>query len=175
MMITFEYDEERARHATLWLLKQHGTLDHIKLLKLVFLADLRHLAAYGRPIVGGPYFAMEHGPVASELYDELKLRSISGTTAVNDYLLRGVEEPNEDYLSQSDVEILRAVNEEFGARDRYVLSDLTHKYEAWRKNYLGEAGGKKAYPIPYEDLLAEAEQSVRDLVDDTQRAQRALG
>ncbi|MGD0679946.1 MAG: Panacea domain-containing protein, partial [Polyangiaceae bacterium] len=90
-MIEFEYDEERARHATLWLLQEHGTLDHIKLLKLVVLADVEHLKRYGRPIVGGEYFAMEHGPVASQLYDELKLRSIPGTAAVNDFTLRGVE------------------------------------------------------------------------------------
>jgi uncharacterized phage-associated protein len=175
-MIEFAYDQERARHATLWLLKQHGALDHIKLLKLVLLADLEHLARYGRPIVGGEYFAMEHGPVASILYDELKLRSVLGTAAVNDFTLRGVEEPNEDYLAETDLEVLREINERFGAWDRYRLSDYTHTLEAWKKNYKGEAGGKKAYPIPYEDLLEERlDGEMLSLVRDAQRGERILG
>jgi len=175
-MIEFGYDTDRAQNATLWLLKQHGPLDHIKLLKLVLLADLEHLARYGRPIVGGQYFAMEHGPVASELYDELKLRQIHGTTAVNDFTLRGVEDPNEDHLSETDLEVLREINEKFGAWDRYRLSDFTHTLEAWKKNYKGEAGGKRSYRIPYEDLLQERlDEDMLALVIDAQHGEQILG
>jgi len=175
VMIDLEYDADRARHATLWLLKQHGTLDHIKLLKLVFLADVEHLSRYGRPIVGGAYFAMEHGPVASELYDELKLRRIPGTAAVTDFMLRGVEEPNEDHLSETDVEVLRDVNERYGTWDRYRLSNHTHTFEAWKQNWQ-EDGEKGAYPIPYDDILREkASDEMKELVKDSQNAERVLG
>jgi uncharacterized phage-associated protein len=169
----FAYDAERAHNATLWLLKRHGALDHIKVLKLVVLADLEHLARYGRPIVGGEYFAMEHGPVASELYDELKLGTVAGTEAVNSYLLRAVAEPDEDQLSETDLEVLQEINEKFGAWDRYRLSDFTHTLNAWKKNYKGNRG---SYRIPYEDLLQERlDGDMLALVRDAQRGELILG
>ena len=173
-MSQFAYDEDRARHATLWLLKRHGALDHIKLLKLVFLADVEHLRKYGRPVVGGEYFAMEHGPVASELYDELKLARIIGTAAVNDFTLRGVEEPDEDQLSETDLEILRDVNERFGAWDRYRLSNYTHGFEAWKRNWK-EGDERRSFPIPYDDILREVSAEMSELVKDSQNAERVLG
>jgi len=169
-MSHFTYDEDRARHATLWLLKRHGALDHIKLLKLVFLADVEHLRKYGRPVVGGEYFAMEHGPVASEL----KLARIIGTAAVNDFTLRGVEEPDEDQLSETDLEILRDVNERYGAWDRYRLSNYTHQFEAWKRNWKQD-DDRRSFPIPYDDILREVADEMRDLVKDSQDAERALG
>jgi uncharacterized phage-associated protein len=184
-MIEFVYDEERARHSTLWLLKQHGPLDHIKLLKLILLADLEHLKRYGRPIAGGPYFAMEHGPVSSELFDDLKLLSaspsaskLSGTEAVNDFTLRALVEPNEDYLSETDLEVLRYVNEVYGGWDRYRLSTETHKLSAWIKNYKGPTsdGRDAAYPIPYDDFMADVlDKTMAAIVADAQDGERILG
>lgn len=184
-MTEFTYDEERATHATLWLLKRHGTLDHIKILKLILLADLDHLAKYGRPIIGGPYFAMEHGPVCSSLYDDLKLLStspsackLSGTSSVNDFTVRATADPNEEYLSETDLEVLHAINEEFGSWDSFRLSDYTHKLKAWKKNYKGPHpdGKPAAYKIPYEDFIAERlDSTMAAIVEDTQEAERTLG
>jgi uncharacterized phage-associated protein len=172
-MIDFAYDAERAHNVALWLLKRHGHLEHIKLLKLVVLADLEHLAKYGRPIVGGQYFAMEHGPVASELYDDLKM-GIEGTApiSVGSYVVKAVVEPDEDYLSETDLEVLKQIDDQFGAWDVYRLSDYTHT-DAWKKNYKGNNG---AYPIPYEDFLRERlDANSLAIVRDSQEGERILG
>ncbi len=184
-MTEFAYDEDRATHAVLWLLKHHESLHHIKLLKLIVFADLEHLKRYGRPIVGGPYFAMEHGPVGSELYDQLKLLStspsacqLSGTVAVNDFTLKAVAEPNEDFLSETDLEVLHATNEKYGAWGRSKLSTETHKFIAWEKNYKGQRpdGRPGSYPIPYNDFLEEClDETMAAIVEDDQQSKRALG
>ena len=68
--IRFKYDADKAGQAILWLLHRHGgSMDKLKLIKLFFYADRLHLLRYGRPIVGGHYFAMNFGPVSSELKD----------------------------------------------------------------------------------------------------------
>src|SRR5947208_15717034 len=41
-------------------------LNKMKALKLIFFADRYHLRKYGRPVSDCAYFAMKHGPVASE-------------------------------------------------------------------------------------------------------------
>jgi uncharacterized phage-associated protein len=173
-MIEFAYDEERAHNAILWFLKRHGQLDRLKLIKLVALADLMHLTKYGRPIAGGRYFAMQHGLVGSELYDELKI-GMAGTTNVSDRFVRAVSEPDEEYLSETDLEVLEAIETKYGAWDAFRLADETH-VPAWRKNWRGDAGGRKSYQVPYEDLLQGlADENVVALVEDAQDAERVLG
>lgn len=176
-MIKFPYDADKARNVTQWLLKRHVQLDHIKVLKLVVLADLEHLARYGRPIVGGPYFALEHGPVASELYDDLKLGASGGlgteAISVGSYVVRSLAELDEDYLSESDLEVLSEIEAKYGAWDSYRLSKLTHSLDAWKKNYKGNNG---SYRIPYEDFVQEKlDETARSLLADDQEAERVLG
>lgn len=176
MTTTFDYDAERACNATRWLLKRHGgRLDWIKILKLIVLADLEHLRRYGRPIVGGPYFAMEHGPVASELYDALKMGSLDGVEhiSIGSYISKATAEPDEEQMSESDLEVLKHIDEQYGTWDPFRLSDFTHKLDAWKKNYKGNSG---SYPIPYDDLLKEIlDEETRAVVLDTREAERILG
>jgi uncharacterized phage-associated protein len=173
-MIEFAYDEERAHNAILWFLKRHGHLDRLKLIKLIALADLEHLTKYGRPIAGGQYFAMVHGLVGSELYDELKM-GMTGTKNVSDHLVKAMADPDEEYLSETDLEVLEAIEAKYGSWDAFRLADETH-IDAWRKNWKGEAGGRLSYQVPYEDLLQECtDKNVIALVEDAQNAERVLG
>lgn len=186
MPIEFPYDEDRATHATRWLLKRHGRLDWLKLIKLIVISDVRHLLKYGRPIVGGRYFAMRHGPVQSEFYDDLKLDRIVGTRRANDHFVEFVEQPDEDCLSETDLEVLHEVEHEYGNRDAYRLSDLTHELESWRRHGVD---GNASVPMSYGDFFSEdrpsalellglenAEQAraLLELVEDGQEAERAL-
>lgn len=43
-----------------------GRISRLKALKLLFFADRYHLRKYGRTVSGCTYYAMTHGPVASE-------------------------------------------------------------------------------------------------------------
>lgn len=54
--------------AIYYILSKLGKMDKLKLLKLVYLADKYHLIYYGRTITNDDYYAMKHGPIASNPY-----------------------------------------------------------------------------------------------------------
>ncbi len=151
MAIKFKYDPQKAKHATLFLLHRHGgAMGRMKLLKLVFFADRQHLAEHGRPIVGGTYVAMPHGPVPSELYDEIKtVRRSSDWLAIDGVKVVATQRPDEDELSESDLEAIAFIDREFGRYDTFSLRNLTHRLEAWRRHYLNDGS---SHLLPYEAM-----------------------
>lgn len=154
MPIEFPYDREKATHAVRWLLDRHGgKLDCMQLLKLIFFADRDHLARFGRPIVGGHYVAMKNGPVALELYEELRSRRVDGTSVELYPAVRLVERGDEDYLSESDRLALKFADELYGMHDSYSLSDITHGLKVWTKNAPNEH--RKSVPIEYDDFFLD--------------------
>jgi len=157
--IKFEYDSAKATHAMLWLLHKHGgAMDKLKLVKLIFYADREHLAKFGRPIAGGHYVAMIHGPVPSELLDNLNhaaegsglLFQVVGTKII------ALSSANEDELSESDIQVLEQTNSVFGYHDTFALRDLTHRLRAWSKNYPNPTENT-SHPLPYEDFFLDLE------------------
>ena len=165
--IRFPYDPQKAKQAVLWFLRRHGDkMDKMKLVKLIFLGDRLHLQKYGRPIVGGPYCAMHHGPVASLLLDDLKATASLSALGCEvrhgrDVIAQGAVD--EDQLSESDLEVLKHIDEEYGDRDTYVLRDWTHELEAWQKNY-PDPQAKTSHPLPYEDFFLDLPRQEREML-----------
>jgi len=158
-VIKFPYERARAEQAVLWLLHRHGgAMDVLKLTKLLFLADREHLAHYGRPIMGGQYSAMPYGPVPSVFYDEVnrKKQPVSGLfkRERDGDRVSALAPVNEDYLSESDIEVLKHIDQTFGGWDPFRLRDFTHQLRAWRENFK-EGSGKRSFPIPYEDFFLD--------------------
>ena len=145
--LEFPYEKDRAHNAALWLLHRHGMqLDLMKMLKLVFLADLKHLLTFERPIVGGTYKAMTFGPVAHELYNDMK----ADFSFVFDppYTIKAASPVNEAFLSESDINALRSVDDTYGSMDGFALSAITHKFSLWANHRVNA-------PIPYEDFFLD--------------------
>ena len=155
MEICFGYDPAKATQVVLWLVHKHlGPLDKLKLVKLVFYADRQHLARYGRPIVGGCYYAMPNGPVSSELLDCIQDSAGGENPAfeLTDLKVRAKMSPDEEFLSESDIEVLEETDEEFGKLDPWHLRNMTHKLKAWKKNKPLPKGRR---PLPYEDFFLD--------------------
>ena len=72
----FKFNKSKAIATVLYVckkLREAGQEANLhKIFKVLYFADQKHLARYGRPIVGDYYVAMEHGPVPSHIYDILK-------------------------------------------------------------------------------------------------------
>lgn len=174
--ISFPYDHKKATQAVLWLLHRHGgSMDKLKLVKLAFLADRKHFIQYGRPIIGGCYFAMNLGPVSSELKDHI---DEACTSAELPFVIQGrfnlvAKEPtDEDCLSESGLEILDAVYDKYRYVDSVKLGLMTHELKAWKKNQ-PQQGGRKS--IPYEDFFEDSEDnSILELVREDQEARDFL-
>ena len=61
--MTVTYREDKATQAAARLLRlAGGKLNHMKLMKLLYLADRRALIQWGRPITFDWYVSMPHGP-----------------------------------------------------------------------------------------------------------------
>ncbi len=154
--IDFPYNSNKATHAILWLLRRNnGCMDKLKLIKLLFYVDRDHLNRYGRPVVGGHYWAMDLGPVSGELKDHVdSATSDAGLPfeICGPYNLLAKGFPQEGELSESDIEILNEVYEKYAHIESIKLSRLTHALKVWRKNE-PQPGSRKC--IPYEDFFLD--------------------
>jgi uncharacterized phage-associated protein len=137
--IKFAFDTEKAKQVILWILcRNNGSMDKLQLVKLIFFADREHLIKYGRPIVGGSYFAMDHGPVSSELLT--LINNSQKKPAAYPFEFRGTFEliakgsPDDEWLSESDLLVLDEIYQKYGRTDKWKLRDMTHKLKAYKKN-----------------------------------------
>ncbi len=66
--MAFVFNQKKAVHVVLFMLFSLGRrADPSRLLKLIFLADLRHLARHGMLITGDSYLALKNGPAPVNL------------------------------------------------------------------------------------------------------------
>lgn len=165
MAVKFKYCGKKAAQAVHYLLHKAGcSVDKLKLVKLIFYSDLWHIGKYGRPVVGGTYFAMPHGPVSSELLDNIN------NNKKNPHWVCGLEgdsvvlsdECADDALSETDKEMLDRVFDKLGKKDGFSLRDLTHKLKCYKKNEPPEGGRKE---IIYEDFFLDLpDKSMLDVI-----------
>lgn len=152
--IRFQFDERKAADAAAFLIQLHGgKLNHMKLIKLLYVAERTSLDRFGRPIVGDRYVSMKWGPVVSKIYDLIKgedefpawsvlIEKSSPTTVA----LRA--KPDLGSLSDADIEILTEVAELYRKIDQFKLSDMTHEeFAEWRNP------GNSSREIPVERIL----------------------
>lgn len=158
------FDERRTAEAAAYLLyRAGGTLPVMKLIKLLYLAERLSLQRYAEPITGDRLVSMPHGPVLSMTYDYINdaLPSIEGgwNTWVSDRAnhkvgLRDesmIRTPEQDLLrlSDSDLEILQEIWQEYGHWDQWKLVRYTHSEACpeW------EDPDGSSRPIHYVDLF----------------------
>lgn len=160
-------------------------ISKLQALKLVYLADRYHLRKFGRLITGDQYFAMEMGPVGSGVKDlaeysnVLSLRELRYAASYirPDAARKTVHSAgpvDEDELSATDMEALRAVDKAFGkpaAMRRLDLVELTHHFPEWKKHQNRVAvTGRECMDV--EDFLLDAPESGRhELVPLTKQEQ----
>lgn len=128
-----------------YLSKQlQSPIDKLAAIKLLFFADRYHLRKYGRLISDDTYYALPHGPVASNALNIIN-EIISGNSVgvEKTYLIKTENIRNSftatsdeyelEYLSDSDTEALDFVIENFGKNEARTLRDLTHQYPEWKR------------------------------------------
>ena len=152
----FPLNFDKLVQATAFLLRREHSrsMNYMRLVKLVYIADRESLAERGHPIAGGSTCAMERGPVISELLDLIKGMHIrspewSGFFEREGYDLRLKGEPGNAALSRRDIGKLEEVACRYAALDEWDLVDLTHALPEWQRN----DPGKSSKPIPLADIL----------------------
>jgi uncharacterized phage-associated protein len=138
---TLNFDYRKATQALNFLaLKGGSTINKMKALKLIYLADRYHLRKYGRLITNDTYVAMSNGPVASGTRDIIEKPSFISSLQrdyANLYLIpsgynvKSKSSLDEKVFSDSDIEALEFAWKTFGHLEKYELAKITHEYPEW--------------------------------------------
>ena len=147
-----------AQMAAYLLAKGERRMAHLKLMKLLYLADRRSMDVYGFPISGDRVVAMPHGPVLSmtlNLIDgdvescEDGWESWISDKANHQVALKRTPSPELlDELSVADLGALDAVWNEFGHMTQWAIRDYTHDHCPEWKDPNGSS-----VAIPFEDIF----------------------
>lgn len=158
MLIRFDFDPRKSVQAMAYLLSkmQGQKTDKVKLMKLLYLADRDHFLQEGRPITGDDQYAMPFGPVPTLSLDLLDGQFGDGEDAdIFTYLQTGNIEvslsriPEPFGLGESELRILDAVLERYGAMDTWALRDFTHQLPEYCRMFRPGTSTR----IPFELLL----------------------
>ncbi|MFZ2452553.1 MAG: Panacea domain-containing protein [Methylovulum miyakonense] len=113
-------------------------MSHLKLMKLLYLADRESLRLYGLSISGDCLVSMPHGPVLSmtlNLMDgDIESRpdgweSLISTKENHELALKTeLQADTLDELSKADTDVLETIWQQFGKLSRWQIPDYTHQH-----------------------------------------------
>lgn len=154
--IRFQFDPQKALAAIVHILSRRGSVEKVKLMKLLYLADKRHFIKTGVPITGDRLVAMRLGPVPSSTLNMVNgLYPIDGGSVYdtlnvvnNDVFLRTPPGEGESALSASERETIDAVLNDHGDTYRWRLVEETHKLPEYIEHYVKDT----STPIPFETI-----------------------
>ncbi len=141
--------------------KENQKFDKIKALKLIWLADKLHLLRYARPITFDDYFAMDNGPVASNVKNILTPDNSFAfkNKYIDEYLqiidnntYKSIKEVDFEELSQSEQKVIEEIYSYFGSNDKWDLVDFTHTFPEWKKQ-TEKLKNNKRVKISYNDFF----------------------
>ena len=140
-MITFKFDLVKTLQASAVLLQhRNGKMEHIRLLKLLYIADRELLVERGKTITGDSAYAMKNGPVLSKTYELVKGTGSGAAASLWNSVVRKSGRqisivPDavlaNGKLSKAELLKLKELSERY--RDLSVddIIDVTHKFEEW--------------------------------------------
>lgn len=152
------FNEEKATQvAAFFSERSERQINYTKLMKLIYLVDREAFKNWGRPIVGGPYAALDQGPLSSPAYDAVKAPPSSVKfplwTSVfkkAGYDLEQMRSIEFDALSKAEIELLEQIDNKFGKMSQWDLVHYTHvNCHEWH-----DPQGTSV-PIPEEAILTE--------------------
>ena len=178
-------DRKAAQIGAYFLMQAGGELPHMKLMKLMYLANREQLRKYAQSMSGDNLSSMDYGPILSQT-----LNLMNGTESSKDgwkhwisdkanyqvKLIRDVSDRQQlDELSEAELETLKGVWEEFGELDQFKLSKYCHDHcEEWT-----DPQGSST-PIPYENVLravgwkTDAAKEAAEAIESQQQLNRKL-
>lgn len=119
------FDSRKLTELVLYILCKTGGADFYHVFKILYFAEMKHLAKWGSGIVPDEFCALKYGPVPTNLYDAVKelghsrtqlseelskVVQLAGEDAPNVLLPR--REANLDFLSKSEIDALNQSIEE---------------------------------------------------------------
>ena len=136
--VNFPFDITKAIEVSCQFLKREGgSINIMKLIKLVYLLDRLSVARRGIPVVGGAYFSLPNGPVTSEFLDVINSGRLWGVKECHwdefisdreNHQVKMIKDAPRDHISDSEVDLIDAVYQEHGQKDQWQLRDWCHEH-----------------------------------------------
>lgn len=131
------YNEQKSAQIAAWFIsKAGGVMPHLKLMKLMYLADRESMRLTGFPMTGDRFVSMPHGPVLVNTLNHINddaFSSVDGwDTWIGDKanyevaLLRDATPETLDHLSKADLDVITGIWSKFGHMGKYQIRDYTH-------------------------------------------------
>lgn len=149
------FEDRKLVEMVLYILNRTGGTDFYHVFKILYFAELKHLAKWGRSITPDTFCALDYGPVPSGLYDAVKnqaaphselakMLSEATTFAGADapYVMLARREADTKYLSKTEKEMLDASIDENANLTFRQLMTKSHD-EAWKSAYESGTGRKQ--------------------------------
>lgn len=146
-----------AQVSAFFAIKEGGEINVLKLTKLIYLSDRKHLEKYDTPILFDKLVSMDHGPVNSITYNYINgcLESPDWESLICSRKGTNIGIKNKqlsfdqlDQLSIAELEVLNSIWKEYGEMDRYQIRDFSHKY---CNEWVDPEGS--SLPISYKEIL----------------------
>ena len=166
--VSFRFQEEKATDAATHLLRLHGgSMTRLTLLKLLYFGEREAAARHNRPICGGHYVSMPHGPVLSEVYDLMKDERPSQVWAEriesHGQNVTLVDDQMPSAVSKAELDVLDAIYAQWGGRSASELRRCSHELVEWK-----DPNGS-SLPIEHVEFLRairKSEQEIQDIADE---------
>jgi uncharacterized phage-associated protein len=161
------FDERKTTQvASAFLRFAGGTLNYMKLIRLMYLADRTALLRFGRPITWDSYFLMRHGPVLSTVLDLIleqpnpKEKSFWAEYVSSSikYSVSLIKDCPPMQLSFADESVIAQVYKDYGSYGEWDLVELLHHILPEWKNLSGSS-----VLIQYRDILEACGKSLESI------------
>ncbi len=179
------YDSKKLTELVLFILGKTGGVDFYHAFKILYFAEMKHLAKWGSRIVPDEFCALKYGPVPTRLYDAVKDLShpqvgLSGELA-EVIQFAGEDAPNVllpkrganlKFLSKSEIEALEQSIKENESLTFGQLMRKSHD-KAWEEANLRTNGTNIISPVSMAKVL-NADDAILEYIEEQIQIESAL-
>ncbi|MBO4906244.1 MAG: SocA family protein [Bacteroidaceae bacterium] len=153
------FEKRKLTEIVLYILNKTNGLDYYHVFKIIYFANIAHLAKCGLRITSDEFCALPDGPVPSILYNCIKedkhcdkeLESLIKEVVVRGdsdayYMLSAKRQANLDYLSPSEIEELDKSIAENAHLPYNTLKQKSHGSE-WHRAFNSDKPGRKVMDV----------------------------
>lgn len=179
------YDRKKLTELVLYILDRTGGVDFYHAFKMLYFAEMKHLAKWGSGIVPDEFRALKYGPVPTQLYNAVKelnhprmtfseelskIIQFAGEDAPNVLLPKRLA--NMKFLSQSEIEALDQSIEENKSLTFGQLMRKSHD-KAWEEANRRANGTNVISPITMAKVL-NADEAIIEYIEGQMQIESSL-
>lgn len=165
-----EFRSKKAAQICAYFASQNsGSIDKLKLIKLVYLSERKFLSNYNHPILFDDFYSLPRGPICSNTLNGIN-RKLHDMTVWDEYIerygdlvvtVKPVDRDVLDHISNAEMDVLEGVWKQFSVMTSAELSDYTHN------NCPEYKATTKSNPITYFQILeALGEEDASEIAND---------